>query len=67
MASKAKLTRIAGRGQSTSWPEARGPVIADLAGDGRRQLLLATASPNGCARFEAQDLSGARALASRFP
>jgi len=55
---RAKLTRIAGRGQSTSWPEVRGPVVADLAGDGRRQLLLSAASPDGFARFQAQDLSG---------
>jgi hypothetical protein len=54
----AKPTRIAGRGQSANWPEVRGPVVADLAGDGERQLLLAIASPNGCARFEAEDLSG---------
>ncbi|MCX6926163.1 MAG: PQQ-binding-like beta-propeller repeat protein, partial [Verrucomicrobia bacterium] len=51
-----RLVRIAGRGQSISWPEARGPVVADLAGDGRRQLLIATASPDGYARFRAQDL-----------
>ena len=63
----AKLTRIAGRGQSTSWPEARGPVLADLAGDGRRQLLLATASPDGCARLEAQDLSGQTLWHHDFP
>ena len=56
-----KLTRFRGRGQSVNWPEARGPVVADLAGDGRRQLLLAAASPDGCARFQANELSG-RAL-----
>jgi hypothetical protein len=64
---KAKLTRIAGRGQSTSWPEVRGPVVADLAGDGRRQLLLAVASPNGCARFQAEDLSGRALWHHDFP
>jgi outer membrane protein assembly factor BamB len=63
----AKLTRLHGRGQSVNWPEARGPVIADLAGDGRRQLLLAAASPNGCARFEAKDLSGRSLWHHDFP
>ena len=57
----AATKRIAGRGQSPSWPEARGPVVADLAGDGRRQLLLATAAPSGCARLRAVNLNG-RAL-----
>jgi hypothetical protein len=64
---KVKLTRIVGRGQSTSWPEVRGPVVADLASDGRRQLLLATASPEGCARFEAEDLSGRALWHHDFP
>jgi outer membrane protein assembly factor BamB len=64
---QAKLTRVAGRGQSANWPEARGPVITDLAGDGRRQLLLAAASPNGCARFEAKDLSGRALWHHDFP
>ncbi len=63
----AKLTRISGRGQSTSWPEVRGPVVADLAGDGRRQLLLAIASPCGCARLEARDLSGRALWHHDFP
>jgi hypothetical protein len=54
----AKLQRIKGRGQSAQWPEARGPVIADLRGDGRREILFATAAPNGAARFVAADLGG---------
>ncbi|MCI0334143.1 MAG: hypothetical protein L0228_13075 [Planctomycetes bacterium] len=65
--SAARLTRIAGRGQSTQWPETRGPVIADLAGDGRRQLLLATASPSGCARLQATDLNGSPQWHHDFP
>lgn len=65
--SPARLMRIAGRGQSTSWPEARGPVIADLAGNGRRQILVATASPNGCARFQATDLNGRPQWHHDFP
>jgi outer membrane protein assembly factor BamB len=64
---KAKLTRLAGRGQSTSWPEVRGPVVADLAGDGRRQLLLAAASPEGFARFVAEDFSGRTLWHHDFP
>ena len=50
--------RLQGRGQSTSWPEARGPVVADLVGDGRRQLVSATSGPSGCARLLATDLAG---------
>ncbi|MBM3497908.1 MAG: hypothetical protein FJX74_04475 [Armatimonadetes bacterium] len=54
-----ELWRIAGRGQSTNWPwEARGAVIADLRGDGGRQVLHATASPEGCARLVARELGG---------
>lgn len=52
------ILRLPIRGQSTSWPDTRGPVVADLAGNGRRQLLSATASPSGSARFLASDLSG---------
>ena len=52
------LLRLPVRGQSMSWPETRGPVVADLAGNGRRQLLTATASPSGSARFLASDLTG---------
>ena len=55
---KSDVVRIHGRGQSTSWPEARGPVIADLKGDGRRQILMATSAPSGCARMVACDLGG---------
>jgi outer membrane protein assembly factor BamB len=62
-----QLTRIAGRGQSTSWPETLGPVIADLAGDGRRALLLASASPGGSARLQALDLSGRALWHHDFP
>jgi len=54
----AECRRIRGRGQSTSWPETLGPVLADLSGDGRRQLLYATDSPTGCARLAVTDLEG---------
>src|SRR5262249_774794 len=66
-AAPTKLHRIPGRGQSTQWPEARGPVIADLFGDGHRQLLFATASPNGAARFVAADLRGREVWHHDFP
>ncbi len=62
-----KLARIAGRGQGTSWPETLGPVVADLAGDGRRALLLAAASPGGFARLQALDLSGRALWQHDFP
>ena len=61
------LTRLAGRGQSTSWPETLGPVVADLAGDGRRVLVLASASPDGFARLQALDLSGRALWRHDFP
>lgn len=51
--------RVAGRSEGTNWPhQLYGPVIADLAGDGERQLLYATAAPSGCARLTCQDLLG---------
>lgn len=59
--------RWAGRGQSTSWPETRGPVIADLDGNGRRQMLLATSAPSGCARFTARELAGPALWHHDFP
>ncbi|MCE5237451.1 hypothetical protein LLH23_03055 [bacterium] len=44
--------RTDGRGQSTGWlAEDRGPVLADLRGDGQRQVIYATASPGGGARL----------------
>jgi hypothetical protein len=66
-AAAANLRRIRGRGQSTQWPEARGAVIADLFGDGRRQLLMATAAPDGTARFVATDLRGGELWHHDFP
>jgi len=55
----AERWRFLGRGQSTSWPwEALGPVVADLRGDGGRQVLYSTASPEGCARLVAQEMEG---------
>jgi len=52
-----ELWRRPGRGQGASFPgQVYGPVLGDLAGDGNRQLLYATASPSGCARLVAADL-----------
>lgn len=49
--------RLPGRGQSANWPnEVRGAVMGDLRGDGDRQLLYATHSPDGCARLVVTDL-----------
>jgi outer membrane protein assembly factor BamB len=54
----AECWRMAGRGQSTNWPQSFGPVIADLAGEGRREVVCAAQAPSGCARVVATDLSG---------
>ncbi len=50
--------RMAGRGQNTGASSGYGPVIADLEGDGRRQVILATAAPSGCGRLRVVDLAG---------
>ena len=64
----AERWRIAGRGQSTAWPgEAKGPVLADLFGDGRRQILHATAAPSGCARLVASSLQPQEIWHHDFP
>ncbi|HUW60993.1 MAG TPA: VCBS repeat-containing protein [Candidatus Bathyarchaeia archaeon] len=52
------VRRTTGRVQDTSWEGSisPGPVLADLAGDGRRALLYAARAPEGCARFVAEDV-----------
>jgi hypothetical protein len=50
--------RLPGRAQSNSWPLTLGAVVADLRGDGGRQVLYATRAPSGCARLAAAELSG---------
>ncbi|NUM54760.1 MAG: VCBS repeat-containing protein [Candidatus Hydrogenedentes bacterium] len=50
--------RVSGRGQSISWPQTLGPVVADLRGDGGRQVVYATQSPAGCARIVAREIEG---------
>lgn len=49
--------RFPGRGQTTNWPgDLKGPVVADLLGDGGRQVLYAGSAPGGCARLVAATL-----------
>ena len=62
-----EVWRIAGRGQSTNWPSALGPVVADLRGDGGRQVIYATAAPSGYARLVAWDLAGREVWHHDFP
>lgn len=63
------LHRFAGRGLGFNWPQAEmyGPVIADLFGDGRRQHLYATSSPQGYARLVAADLNHREIWHTDFP
>ena len=47
-----ELWRLHGRAQTTQWGSAQsGVAVADLWGDGRRQVLYATAAPSGCGRL----------------
>lgn len=55
---KVKLTRISGRGQGSKWPITFGPVVTDLSGDGRRQVIVADASPAGFAQLSVKNLDG---------
>jgi hypothetical protein len=55
---KTQLKYVSGRGQGSWWPTTLGPVVADLEGDGNRQLLVADAGPSGFARLSAKDLDG---------
>ncbi len=64
---KVQLNYISGRGQGSWWPNTFGPVIVDLAGDGRRQLLVADAGPSGAARISAKDLDGRVLWQHGFP
>jgi len=62
------LTRwLSGRGQSTQWPQTKGPMCSDLLGDGRRQLLYATSGPKGFARLVAYCLDGSQLWYHDFP
>jgi hypothetical protein len=63
-----ELWRLTGHAQTTSWPgESKGPVLADLIGDGRRQVIYATAAPSGCARLVASSLAPQEIWHHDFP
>ncbi|HMI64568.1 MAG TPA: VCBS repeat-containing protein [Cyclobacteriaceae bacterium] len=64
---KVHLKYVSGRGQGSWWPTTLGPVVADLVGDGRRQLLVADAGPSGFARLSAKDLDGRVLWQHEFP
>jgi hypothetical protein len=62
-----KLRHISGRAQGASWPRSFGAEIADLAGDGRRQLIVADAGSSGLARISVKDLTGRIIWQHEFP
>lgn len=63
-----RLMTVTGRGQATDWPSATpGPVLADLGGDGRRQLIYATTAPSGAARLVARQVTGEEVWHADFP
>lgn len=64
---KLKFNHISGRGQGSWWPRTYGPVVADLAGDGRRQVVVADAGPSGSARLSVKDLDGKIIWQHEFP
>lgn len=64
---KVQLNYISGRGQGSWWPNTIGPVIVDLSGDGRRQLIVADAGPSGAARISAKNLDGGVVWQQEFP
>ena len=63
-----ELWRVRGRTQSVNWgAQQSGAAVADLFGDGRRQVLYAAAAPSGCGRLVAADLDGRCAWHRDFP
>lgn len=64
---RVELRHIPGRGQGVSYPATFGPVIADLSGDGNRQLIVADAAPSGAARMTVKDLDGNLIWQHEFP
>ncbi len=64
---QAKLNHVTGRGQGSWWPITLGPVVADLAGDGHRQLIIADAGESGFARLSAKNLDGSVVWQHEFP
>jgi outer membrane protein assembly factor BamB len=61
------LKHIPGRGQGPSYPATFGPVVADLAGNGRRQLIVADVTAAGGARLSVKDLDGEVIWQHEFP
>ena len=62
--------RVRGRGQSDDWRgqlNRLGPVVADLHGDGGRQVIYATTAPSGSARLTAMDCGGETLWHHDFP
>jgi hypothetical protein len=51
-------THIPGRSQGGWYPKTLGPVIADLAGDGNRQIIVTDKGTDGCARLSVKTLDG---------
>jgi hypothetical protein len=52
-----EVWRTSGRSQNSNWPaDSKGIVLADLGGDGERQVIYATSAPSGCGRLVAADL-----------
>ncbi|MGE3638218.1 MAG: hypothetical protein AB7G28_06635 [Pirellulales bacterium] len=62
-----QLKHIPGRGQGPSYPVTFGPVVADLAGNGERQLLVAEANAAGAAQMTARNLDGEVIWQHDFP
>lgn len=65
--SAVELRHIPGRGQGPTYPFTLGPVIADLAGNGQRQLVVADASPSGAAQMTVKNLDGSVVWQHEFP
>jgi len=62
------VRRVHLRGESVHWPYiVIGPSMADIFGDGRRQLIGATSSPSGCGRIVVCDLEGREIWHHDFP
>jgi hypothetical protein len=65
--SNVEMKHIAGRGQGPSYPVTIGPVLADLEGDGRRQIIVADATASGAAQMTAKNLDGEVIWQHEFP
>lgn len=54
----AQCKRISGRSQGPWVPKSLGPVVADFAGDGGRQIIVSDSGTDGCARLSVKNLDG---------